>query len=119
MICACGTTLPGRRRVCDTCRAQSPSQVANRKGKRLDGTLRPSRQRHDKGLRADGTKRPSRIAHEKKNHAERDRWGGEHTKLSRLERPFWMIDGEGAGEGADHEYLLLGSGDRMLKDPGT
>jgi hypothetical protein len=26
-----------------------------------------------------------------------------------------MIDGEGAGEGADHEYLLLGCGDRHLR----
>jgi hypothetical protein len=115
MICACGTELPGRRRVCDTCRAQSPSQVANRKGKRLDGTLRPSRERHNKGLRVDGTKRPSRQRHEAKSNGTRDKRRGEHTKLSRLERPFLMIDGEGAGEGARHEYLLLGSGDRMLQ----
>jgi hypothetical protein len=89
--------------------------VANRKGKRLDGTLRPSRERHNKGLRVDGTKRPSRIAHEAKNTGTRDKRRGEHTKLSRLERPFLMIDGEGAGEGTDHKYLLLASGEHFLR----
>lgn len=99
MICACGRTVehPRRKWCSDSCQSQSPST-----------------KRHNQGLRLDGTKRPSRERHEAKNTGTRDRRRGEHTKLSRLERPFWMIDGEGAGEGSSHEYLLLGSGYRTL-----
>lgn len=100
MICACGRTVeyPRRKWCSDTCQSQSPSV-----------------KRHNRGERLDGTKRPSRERHEAKNNGTRDKRRGEHTKLSRLERPFLMLDGEGAGEGAAHEYLLLGCGERTIR----
>jgi hypothetical protein len=116
--CACGCGNPARRKwYSESCRQRSRTDaaaVANRAGRRLDGELRPSRKSHNAGRRSDGSKRPSRLAHEEKHDGRRKERRGPHTTLERLERPFHAIDGEGATTNGEHEYLLLGSGKRLV-----
>lgn len=118
MMCQCGCEQEARRKwATEACRQKcrtDASAVANRKGKRLDGTLRPSKKTHNRGRRSDGTRRPSREIHDTAHNASRPERKGQHTTLERLERPFHAIDGEGANVNDGHEYLLLGSGKKMI-----
>lgn len=48
---------------------------------------------------------------------ERKRWGGSHTRKTRLERPFHGITGQGAGDGEGYALVSLRSGEHEISGP--